>query len=116
MFERRHEPLATMPTFIYRMFLTILAGCALICSALAVGVLGYHDFAKLSWIDSFLNASMILSSMGPVDVMPDNAAKIFAGLYALFSGLIFIMSIGLLFTPVVHRLFHQFHLSGEEEQ
>jgi hypothetical protein len=84
----------------------------LLC-AVGLGTLGYHTVGRLNWIDSFLNASMILSGMGPVDRMETTAAKLFAAFYALFSGLIFIGVIGIVLAPWVHRLFHWAHL---EEQ
>jgi hypothetical protein len=77
---------------------------------LGIGVLGYHIFAHLSWIDSLLNASMILAGMGPVgDPLPTNTAKIFASCYALFSGLAFIGIVSVLLAPFVHRMLHRIH-------
>lgn len=76
---------------------------------LSIGVLGYHGLAHLSWIDSLLNASMILAGMGPVDPLPTSAAKLFASFYALFSGLAFIGIVSVLLAPFVHRLLHRFH-------
>ena len=77
--------------------------------AVGFGTLGYHTAGRLNWIDAFLNASMILSGMGPVDRMETDAAKLFAALYALFSGLVFIGVIGLIMAPWIHRLFHWIH-------
>jgi hypothetical protein len=73
-------------------------------------MVGYHSLAKLNWVDSFLNASMILGGMGPVDPLQSSAAKIFAGCYALFSGLAFIGIASLIVAPFAHRLLHRFHL------
>ena len=87
-------------------------GAAIICSALGVGVLGYHHFDKLSWLDAFENAAMILSGMGPMTQSEPDAGKIFAGCYALFSGLAFITSMGVVFAPVLHRFLHKFHLEN----
>lgn len=78
--------------------------------ALGVGVAGYHWLAGLGWIDSLLNASMILGGMGPVDPLKSDTAKIFASLYALFSGLAFIGIAGLMLAPFAHRLLHRVHL------
>lgn len=78
--------------------------------ALGVGVAGYHWIAGLGWIDSLLNASMILGGMGPVDPLKSDTAKIFASLYALFSGLAFIGIAGLMLAPFAHRLLHRVHL------
>lgn len=80
----------------------------------AVGVLGYHYFAAFTWIDSFLNACMILTGMGPVGTLPDDSAKIFASLYALFSGLVFISVMAVLLSPIMHRLLHHFHIAEED--
>lgn len=77
---------------------------------------GYHYFEKLSWLDSFLNAAMILGGMGPVNVLSTRAGKIFAGCYALFSGIVFLAVAGLLFAPLVHRLIHRFHLEYDSKR
>jgi hypothetical protein len=87
----------------------------LIAACLALGVAGYHYIAHLRWIDALLNASMILSAMGPVDPLCTTAAKLFAAAYALFSGVAFITIVGVLFAPVVHRFLHKFHLELAEE-
>jgi hypothetical protein len=86
----------------------------LILIALFVGVAGYHWLAGLGWVDALLNASMILGGMGPVNVLTNAGAKIFASLYALFSGLVFIAVMGLVFTPIAHRILHKFHM-GEKD-
>src|SRR5688500_16508838 len=99
-FEHRgQKPLSTRH-FAFRMLrCTTIAG-GIVLSALAVGIAGYHWIGELGWIDSFLNASMILGGMGPVDPMPNDAGKIFSGCYALFSGLVFIALAGFLVAPV----------------
>jgi len=81
--------------------------------ALGIGVVGYHWLAELPWIDSLLNASMILGGMGPVDPLHSTAAKVFASVYALFSGLAFIGIAGFILAPFVHRLLHKFHVEGK---
>jgi len=78
--------------------------------ALSIGVVGYRVTAGLPWIDALLNASMILGGMGPVDSLKTAPAKLFSSAYALFSGVVFISSIGVFIAPVVHRFFHKFHL------
>jgi hypothetical protein len=78
-----------------------------------MGVLGYHYIAGLSWIDAFENAAMILSGMGPVDEIHGTGAKVFAGCYALFSGVVFITTAAILLAPLVHRLLHRFHVSHD---
>ena len=95
----------------YRRFLLALAlSGGLIGVSLALGVLGYHFIVNLTWMDSLLNASMILTGMGPVSAMNSNAAKLFASAYALFSGLIFITATGILLAPIFHRVLHHFHI------
>ena len=83
--------------------------------SLLAGILGYHYIARQSWIDSLLNASMILGGMGPVGDLPSDAAKVFASIYALFSGLVFIGMLGMLLAPFVHRLMHRFHIDEAGE-
>lgn len=82
----------------------------LIGTALLIGVTGYHNLAGLGWVDSLLEASMILSGMGPVYPLSSMQAKIFASGYALFSGLVFIAVMGIVFAPVLHRILHKFHI------
>jgi len=78
--------------------------------ALSIGVAGYHFIADLAWIDALLNASMILTGMGPVATLTTTAAKLFASAYALFCGLVYLTATGFLIAPVVHRVLHRFHL------
>jgi hypothetical protein len=113
MFERNGEKLLPMAGFIRRMSLSLAIAAALAAVALGIGVVGYHAVAGLSWIDSILNASMILTGMGPVDPMRDTASKLFASAYALFSGVIFISTIGVVLSPVVHRIIHAFHIDDD---
>jgi hypothetical protein len=115
MFERRQQPLLPTSQFITRQIKHILITFAVIGGSLTIGIVGYHFFAELNWIDAFVNASMILAGMGPTDPLKTDIAKIFAGCYALFSGLIFIVSVGILFAPLAHRMFHYFHLEMEGE-
>ena len=77
--------------------------------SLVVGILGYRFFEQLSWIDAFLNAAMLLGGMGPVNPPQSAAGKLFAGLYALYAGLVFMVTAALIFTPVLHRVLHRFH-------
>lgn len=87
----------------------------LIAFVLCLGIAGYHFIAGYNWVDSLLEASMILGGMGPVKELPSDAAKIFASAYALFSGLIFIAVLGLVLSPVVHRILHKFHVDEKDE-
>ena len=86
----------------------------LILSALFIGIAGYHWVAGLSWIDSFLNASMILGGMGPVNQLYSSGAKFFAAMYALFSGLVFIAVMGIVLSPIVQRILHDFHIDEKD--
>lgn len=114
MFESRHEPILPRRIFIRRLFICLALALVIIAAALSIGVAGYHFIADLPWIDALLNASMILTGMGPVDVLPSKAAKVFASFYALFSGVVFISLMGLLLSPIAHRVLHKFHLSDED--
>ena len=80
--------------------------------SIGIGTVGYHVFGNLKWLDSFLNASMILTGMGPVDKMETDGGKVFSALYALFSGVAFLTFVGVLFAPVYHRFLHRFHLDA----
>ncbi|HEU4697596.1 MAG TPA: hypothetical protein VFS40_00295 [Gemmatimonadales bacterium] len=90
-------------------------GATVIGTGLLIGVLGYHAFEHLPWLDALLNASMILSGMGPVNPVRTEAGKWFAAFYALFSGVAFISAVGVLFVPVMHRFLHRFHLEFAAE-
>jgi len=83
--------------------------------ALFIGMLGYHIFESMSWIDSFMNASMILSGMGPASELKTDAGKLFAGFYALFSGLAFIAIIVIVLSPVIHQFFRKIHLESQSD-
>ena len=111
-FEHRLSPLLSPPDFRARLFKTASLGFALIAASLAVGMLGYHYIAGQTWPDAFLNAAMILSGMGPVGDLPGTAAKLFAGFYALYSGLALILIAGIVLSPIVHRFLHKFHLES----
>lgn len=91
------------------MLLHAAAAIALLLLSLALGMAGYMHFEELAWRDAFLNAAMLMAGMGPVDAPHTHGGKLFAGLYALYAGLVFLVAAGLLFTPVVHRLMHKFH-------
>ena len=99
--------------FVGRLARYLSVASSLVISALGVGILGYHVLENLSLTDSFLNASMILGGMGPVNTIRTEAGKIFAGMYALFSGLIFLVAVGLVIAPLFHRLLHRFHFEED---
>ncbi|MCX6352094.1 MAG: hypothetical protein NTX03_09565 [Bacteroidetes bacterium] len=82
----------------------------LIAISIFVGMIGYHSIGHLGWVDSLLNACMILAGMGPVDPLPNDAAKVFASFYSLYSGIAFLTIASLLFAPIFHRFLHRFHL------
>jgi hypothetical protein len=114
MYEHKHEPLLPHTAFILRMLSHAGFALAVIVVSLVIGMLGYHLFEGLDWVDAFLNASMILGGMGPVSALQTEAGKIFAGCYALYAGLVLLLIAGILLAPLLHRLLHHFHLEMEE--
>ena len=114
-FEHRREPLLPRRVYVRRLARHAAIAVAIIFGSLSIGVLGYHHFAGLVWLDALLDASMILSGMGPVHVPQTAAGKLFASAYALFSGVAFITTVGVLFAPAVHRFLHKFHLDFGRE-
>ena len=82
--------------------------------SLFAGICGYHFTENLSWLDSFLNAAMILGGMGPVEVVQTPGGKVFAGFYALYSGLVFLVAVGIILAPMVHRMLHTFHWDADQ--
>lgn len=114
MYEHHRQPLASNKVFARRLALNGLVGFLLLGFSLVIGMLGYHFLENLSWIDSLLNASMILGGMGPVNPLRTNAGKIFASFYAIYSGVILLASVGVLAAPIFHRFLHRFHLVDEK--
>ncbi len=112
-YEHKRQPLLPFRLFLIRLVRHGLIAFSIIIASLLIGILGYHYLENLSWIDSLLNASMILGGMGPVNALRTDAGKIFASFYALFSGMIFLVVTGLIFAPLFHRLMHRFHLEAE---
>jgi hypothetical protein len=110
MFEHHSHPLLPRARFLRRFALSFLAGVTLIGLSLWAGMLGYHVFETMSWLDAFLNASMILSGMGPLAQPQTVHGKLFAGMYALYSGFVVVLASGIVFAPVIHRTLHRFHL------
>jgi hypothetical protein len=112
-FEHYSQPLLPWRSFLLR--LTRHGGIALVLLvfSLLMGMVGYHLIGRLTWVDAFLNASMILTGMGPVSQLATVEAKIFSGCYALYSGIAFLTSMGVLFAPVLHRVMHKFHLGRQ---
>ena len=113
MYEHHKQALASRGTFIGRLRRNGLISLSLLSFSLGIGMLGYHFLEQLTWLDSLLNASMILGGMGPVDKIETAAGKVFASIYALYSGVILLASVGILITPIFHRFLHRFHLADE---
>jgi hypothetical protein len=115
LFEHRSQPLLSRRQFLSRLAKSAGIALALVMASLGAGMIGYHLTEHLNWIDSFLNAAMLLGGMGPVNAPATFWGKIFAGVYALYCGLAVIMIAGLLLAPLAHRLLHRFHLEGRNE-
>jgi hypothetical protein len=114
MYEHQTERLLSRVAFLRRLSRHAAVAFALVAGSLSIGVLGYHFFEHLPWIDALLNASMILGGMGPVDPVKTTAGKLFASLYALYSGLVVLVTAGIVFAPIFHRFLHRFHLQEDE--
>jgi hypothetical protein len=115
MFEHRRDSLLPRPLFLWRIFKYGLVSFGLAAVSLLIGILGYRQLEGMSWLDAFVNAAMILGGMGPVGELHTRAGKLFAGCYALYCGLIVVISMGILIAPVFHRFLHLFHLEAAEE-
>lgn len=114
-FESKDQPLLGRAAFARRVWRSLLVASLLVSFSLFAGMLGYHQLENLPWIDSFLSAAMILSGMGPVATMTSWSGKLFAGLYALYSGLALIVISGIILAPMVHRVLHRFHLDDDDQ-
>ena len=110
MYEHKKQKMAPMSTFYKRVLKNLLMASVILGICLIIGVAGYHYTANVGWLDSFHNASMILSGMGPVVEIKTEAGKWFSSFYALFSGVVFITNIGIILAPAMHRLYHRMHL------
>ena len=110
MFENRAQPLLSRLAFFWRLAGSVALGATIVAMSLFVGMLGYHALEGLGWLDAFLNASMLLGGMGPVEQPQTPGGKLFAGLYALYCGLAVIVVVGVTFAPIAHRFLHKFHL------
>jgi hypothetical protein len=115
-FEHRREPILPLSRFVWRLARSLAIGLALVGVSLVVGIVGYRRLFGLSWIDAFVNASMILSGMGPLKSPQTFGAKLFAGLYALYSGLAVLAIAGIIFAPVLHRFLHYLHADPDERE
>jgi hypothetical protein len=115
MFEHISKPVLPRAQFISRQGWALLLGVVMIAVSLAIGMIGYrYFFPKLDWADAFVNAAMILSGMGPLAVPESTGAKIFSGCYAIYSGLMLVMSAGVVFAPLVHRFLHKLHVDDDD--
>jgi hypothetical protein len=115
-YETKHHPVLSRREFALRLARSFGVALALIVLSLLIGMCGYHFFEDLPWIDAFLNASMILGGMGPVDPLKTGTGKLFAGLYALYSGFVVLVSAAVMFAPLVHRMLHTFHAEADESK
>ena len=115
-FENRSSPLLTKKDFYIRVLRYTGFSFVLIIASLIIGVLGYHYLNDLDWLDALVNASMILTGMGPVDPLKNDAAKWFASFYAIFSGVAFLSIVAVFFSPIVHRFLHKHHLDETGER
>ena len=115
MYEHRHEPMLSLTAFVRRWLRHAGVAVGIVVGSLAIGILGYHFLEGLDWVDALLNSTMLLGGMGPVSKLHTFWGKIFASLYALYSGIVFLVVAGVLFAPVFHRFLHHFHLEVFEE-
>ena len=113
MYEHSSEPLLPKKLFFRRLFKHSAWALLIILISLGIGMLGYHFIEGLSWVDAILNASMILGGMGPVSELHTNSGKIFASLYALYSGIAFLVITGIIVAPVAHRFLHHLHMDDD---
>ena len=113
MYEPRHHPPLPRRRFLRRLALHFAVACGLVVASLLAGMAGYAYYEGLGWRDAFLNAAMLLGGMGPVETPHTSGGKLFAGAYALYAGLIFLVTGAILLSPVVHRILHKFHWSAD---
>jgi len=112
-FERRAEPLAPHRVFLGRLARNVVAALVMIAVALAIGMAGYRITEGMSWLDAYLNATMLLGGMGPVDALHTDAGKFFAGSYAIFCGLLIVIASGVVLAPILHRVLHALHAADD---
>ena len=112
-FEHRSQPLAPRHVFFGRLAASLLFALVLIGVALAIGMVGYVQTEHLAWLDAFLNAAMLLGGMGEVDPLHTDAGKLFAGIYALFCGLLIVVTTGVVIAPILHRVLHALHVEDQ---
>ena len=114
MYEAKHQPLLSRTAFYRRIAIHLCATFGILAFSLGVGMLGYVLTEGMPWIDAFLNTAMLLGGMGPVSPLATAGGKLFAGLFALYAGMVFVVSTALVLTPILHRVLHRFHLAAQE--
>lgn len=114
-FEQKHEPVVSRRRFATRMAKALALWCALTAFGLAIGIAGYAAFEGMSLVDTYVNAAMILSGMGPLGPLHTTGGKIFAGSYAIFSGLVIVIATSFVLAPIFHRVLHRFHVERRRE-
>lgn len=115
-FEHRHQPLLSRRQFFRRVLKFTAVAVAMVGGSWAIGILGYRFLEDMTWIDATLNSAMILGGMGPVNSLHTDAGKLFASVYALFSGMVFLVSVGVMIAPFFHRIIHHFHLEVASQE
>ena len=115
MYERHNQKPLPRRHFARRLIMHWIVSLALIVGSLLFGMIGYHYYEELPWRDAFLNAAMLLGGMGPVDSPRTEGGKLFAGLYALYAGLVFLVAAGLVVAPALHRMLHLFHWENKKD-
>lgn len=113
MYETRRSPLLPRRRFLRRLGVHAAVGAAIVCVSLLIGIAGYIYFEDLTWQSAYLNAAMLLGGMGPVDPPKTDAGKLFAGTYALYAGLVFLIGVGIVLAPIAHRLMHRLHIDED---
>jgi sterol desaturase/sphingolipid hydroxylase (fatty acid hydroxylase superfamily) len=114
MLEHRQDELLSRRAFLRRQAVYTAVAFGIVLGSLLAGMVGYHGLEGMSWIDAFLNAAMLLGGMGQVGELHTAAGKIFAGAYALYCGVVLLVVLGVLFTPLIHRFLHRFHLELDD--
>jgi len=114
-YERRSQPILSRTQWLLRLLRSVRLAAMVVGVSLVIGILGYHFLGHLNWVDSFLEASMILAGEGPISPLQNDAVKIFASIYALFSGFILLAAAGIVIAPILHRLMHYFHQDHQEK-
>ncbi len=116
MFEHHHEKLLPRHAFLRRLVKYALISLSIVIASLVIGMIGYHMLEGYSWVDSFLNAAMLMGGMGPVGTLHTDGGKVFAGIYALYCGFIVLVAVGIFAAPIFHRFLHHFHLESEHKK